>query len=304
MRQGKHWSLVTYQIDSILPRTVYDDELLECTSGSLDIDKRAAHSRRYYPRGIPFYFGPPSEEANTAYRDSLTCYNDNRLCYPKCQQIGASNHPEKNLPSVTYIDKDEQICENCQMHICSCCGNPFSDEEYSNCHKVTTVLQENVNTSDQELREWRQWQFHSNSGQVNRLRDTSLPIGSTEHHHHVQQLRNKSSLSGKSSHSSLTIDHLSRYFDLPRKEAARQLGLCVTLLKRRCRELGIHSWPFRKMRCLDDRIRHLQLRKEGKQSTSDDCIDRQIWTLEQRRQSLLRNPNVPLRQLLGDQDDS
>eukprot|EP00850_Spirogloea_muscicola_P025932 SM004872S16483 [mRNA] locus=s4872:96:631:+ [translate_table: standard] len=49
---------------------------------------------------------------------------------------------------------------------------------------------------------------------------------------------------------SATLEQVSPYFHLPIEEAARELGVCSSALKRRCRRLGIKRWPFRKVRSM------------------------------------------------------
>lgn len=47
----------------------------------------------------------------------------------------------------------------------------------------------------------------------------------------------------------LTIDEISEYYQrYPISEAAQELGVGLTALKRRCREVGILRWPFRQVR--------------------------------------------------------
>ena len=41
---------------------------------------------------------------------------------------------------------------------------------------------------------------------------------------------------------------LSTYFHLPEKEVAKKLGMCLTSLKKICRQNGINRWPYRKVR--------------------------------------------------------
>ncbi|GJD10037.1 hypothetical protein Gasu2_42570 [Galdieria sulphuraria] len=290
MSQTKRWSCVIYQVDSILPRKVYDCEPSECISDSLERDKERTNR-------IPFY-GSPSNEAHTAHRDAFTYYMEKGPCSHKWKQLHVGDYQHDNLLWNAQVH-DEQVCDSCQMHICSSCGNPFSDEEYSS--SSVPIPYDTHISSDHELTEWRRkWPFQNKPDQqMNLCRDQVSSLENTGYI--IQKSKMKISLKRKRSDSNLSIDQLSRYFDLPRKEAAQQLGVCVTLLKRRCRELGIHCWPFRKMRCLDDRIRHLQIRKE--QSISDVSIDQQIRILQQRRQSLLKNPNISLQQLLGDEDE-
>ena len=52
------------------------------------------------------------------------------------------------------------------------------------------------------------------------------------------------------------------FADCTIEEAAKRLGVCVTYLKLRCRELGIPRWPHRQARALIERpvnaLRHLK----------------------------------------------
>lgn len=50
--------------------------------------------------------------------------------------------------------------------------------------------------------------------------------------------------------SELELDDIQKCFDLPIKEAAKELHVGVTRLKRRCRELNITRWPHRKFKSL------------------------------------------------------
>lgn len=48
----------------------------------------------------------------------------------------------------------------------------------------------------------------------------------------------------------LELDEIQKYFDVPIKEAAKELRVGVTRLKKRCRELNIMRWPHRKLKSL------------------------------------------------------
>ncbi|KAM6586537.1 hypothetical protein CsatA_009142 [Cannabis sativa] len=48
----------------------------------------------------------------------------------------------------------------------------------------------------------------------------------------------------------LELDEIQRCFKLPIKDAAMELGIGVTRLKKRCRELNIMRWPHRKLKSL------------------------------------------------------
>ena len=46
---------------------------------------------------------------------------------------------------------------------------------------------------------------------------------------------------------SLTIGRVEACFSRPIKQAASELGICTTLLKKICRQHGIKRWPYRKV---------------------------------------------------------
>ncbi|VFR01223.1 unnamed protein product [Cuscuta campestris] len=53
-------------------------------------------------------------------------------------------------------------------------------------------------------------------------------------------------------------ERLSKYFYMPITRAAKELNVGLTLLKKRCRELGIRRWPHRKLISLQTLITNLQ----------------------------------------------
>jgi len=53
---------------------------------------------------------------------------------------------------------------------------------------------------------------------------------------------------------------ISQYFYMPITQAARELNVGLTLLKKRCRELGIRRWPHRKLMSLQTLINNVQVR--------------------------------------------
>ena len=56
------------------------------------------------------------------------------------------------------------------------------------------------------------------------------------------------------------IEVLGQYFHLPIAQAANKLNVGLTVLKRRCRNLGFMRWPHRKLNSLDLLITTLQVR--------------------------------------------
>ncbi|KAK8968594.1 Protein RKD5 [Platanthera guangdongensis] len=55
----------------------------------------------------------------------------------------------------------------------------------------------------------------------------------------------------------LHIKDLSNYFHLPISEAAKELHICSTALKKICRKHGMPRWPHRKIKSIDRRISNL-----------------------------------------------
>ena len=51
------------------------------------------------------------------------------------------------------------------------------------------------------------------------------------------------------------LEELSKYFHLPEKAVAKELGICLTSLKKLCRSYGITRWPFRKLKSLERTMR-------------------------------------------------
>lgn len=59
---------------------------------------------------------------------------------------------------------------------------------------------------------------------------------------------------------SLSREMISQYFYMPITQAAKELNVGLTLLKKRCRELGIRRWPHRKLMSIQALINNVQVR--------------------------------------------
>lgn len=57
----------------------------------------------------------------------------------------------------------------------------------------------------------------------------------------------------------LSRETISQYFYMPITQAAKELNVGLTLLKKRCRELGIRRWPHRKLMSLQTLINNVQV---------------------------------------------
>lgn len=57
----------------------------------------------------------------------------------------------------------------------------------------------------------------------------------------------------------LSRENISKYFYMPITQAAKELNIGLTLLKKRCRELGIRRWPHRKLMSLQTLIKNVKV---------------------------------------------
>ncbi|CAL5037682.1 unnamed protein product [Urochloa decumbens] len=89
----------------------------------------------------------------------------------------------------------------------------------------------------------------------------------------------------------LTFELVSQYFYMPIMQAARELNVGLTLLKKRCRELGIPRWPHRKMKSLQSLINNVQ---EAGKATGEEQLREMVEMLQQEKQLLEQRPYVQL----------
>ncbi|WOL11589.1 hypothetical protein Cni_G20353 [Canna indica] len=68
----------------------------------------------------------------------------------------------------------------------------------------------------------------------------------------------------------LRLKDLASYVHLPIQEAAKELQICPTALKKVCRKHGIRRWPYRKIRSMDREISALQ--RELRSASSEEAL--------------------------------
>jgi len=92
------------------------------------------------------------------------------------------------------------------------------------------------------------------------------------------------------SHSTITFDQLKVHFHEPLAEVADKFGLCVTLLKKICRDLDIPRWPHRKLLSLENLMKKheeiLRLNPHDKDSLFH------LEELKLTREKILSNPSI------------
>nr|GLL31364.1 hypothetical protein GOBAR_AA31789 [Ipomoea trifida] len=77
----------------------------------------------------------------------------------------------------------------------------------------------------------------------------------------------------------VVVEMISKYFHMPIYRAAKELRVGYTILKERCRELGIFKWPYRQLVSLE------KLSVKAQEAMKE---------LKSRREMLLRDPNLKL----------
>ncbi|XP_074314809.1 uncharacterized protein LOC141650976 [Silene latifolia] len=92
----------------------------------------------------------------------------------------------------------------------------------------------------------------------------------------------------------LSKEIISQYFYMPITKAAKELNVGSTLLKKRCRELGIQRWPHRKLMSLQTLIKNVQeLGKEGGDENGEKLMEA-IEILEQEKKLMEEIPDLQL----------
>ncbi|KAK4766657.1 hypothetical protein SAY87_008299 [Trapa incisa] len=88
----------------------------------------------------------------------------------------------------------------------------------------------------------------------------------------------------------LSREAISEFFYMPITQAAKELNIGLTLLKKRCRELGIRRWPHRKLMSLQTLIENI-MRMEG----GDEGRMKKIVGILEREKKLLEGvPDLDL----------
>ncbi|KAF2589161.1 hypothetical protein F2Q70_00040196 [Brassica cretica] len=68
----------------------------------------------------------------------------------------------------------------------------------------------------------------------------------------------------------LSNETISLYYDMPIAQAAKELNIGLTLLKKKCRDLGIQRWPHRKFMSLDNLIENVKEKLEKGEGNADE----------------------------------
>ncbi|CAH9092620.1 unnamed protein product [Cuscuta europaea] len=89
----------------------------------------------------------------------------------------------------------------------------------------------------------------------------------------------------------LSRETLSKYFYMPITKAAKELNVGLTLLKKRCRELGIRRWPHRKLMSLQTLIANVQELVKGGE---DGKVREVLELLENQMKEIVECPDTEM----------
>ncbi|KAL4584059.1 hypothetical protein LXL04_008649 [Taraxacum kok-saghyz] len=92
----------------------------------------------------------------------------------------------------------------------------------------------------------------------------------------------------------LSRETISKYFYMPITQAAKELNVGLTLLKKRCRELGIRRWPHRKLMSLQTLINNVQELGKSSGERADGKLREAILILERERKKMEEIPDLQL----------
>ncbi|KAJ1701360.1 hypothetical protein LUZ63_001139 [Rhynchospora breviuscula] len=93
----------------------------------------------------------------------------------------------------------------------------------------------------------------------------------------------------------LTLKEVSQYFYMPIIQAAKELNVGLTLLKKKCRDLGIPRWPHRKMKSMQKLINNVQ-ELGGKEGTAGDMMRSAIVKLEKEQKLMEMKPSEQMKE--------
>ncbi|ESQ43206.1 hypothetical protein EUTSA_v10015321mg [Eutrema salsugineum] len=82
----------------------------------------------------------------------------------------------------------------------------------------------------------------------------------------------------------LELSEIRKFFDRPIMKAAKELNVGLTVLKKRCRDLGIYRWPHRKLKSLNSLIKNLK----------GVGMEEEVKNLEEHRVHIEQEPDAEL----------
>lgn len=99
----------------------------------------------------------------------------------------------------------------------------------------------------------------------------------------------------------ITLNELRPHFNKPMAVVAKELGVCITLMKKICRRNGLVRWPHRRIRSLVNRITSLQVIAAATATDAEKKrFESQIAVLREELSAVIQNPNEKSRKAQAD----
>lgn len=98
----------------------------------------------------------------------------------------------------------------------------------------------------------------------------------------------------------ITLNELRPHFNKPMAVVAKELGVCITLMKKICRRNGLVRWPHRRIRSLVNRITSLQVIAAAATEAEKKRFESQIAMLREELSAVIQNPNEKSRKAQAD----
>ncbi|KAF1331444.1 Rwp-rk domain, partial [Globisporangium splendens] len=98
----------------------------------------------------------------------------------------------------------------------------------------------------------------------------------------------------------ITLNELRPHFNKPMAVVAKELGVCITLMKKICRRNGLVRWPHRRIRSLVNRITSLQVIAGNASDAEQKRFHSQIAALREELSAVIENPNEKSRKAQAD----
>ncbi|KAK3155264.1 hypothetical protein QOZ80_2BG0201060 [Eleusine coracana subsp. coracana] len=92
----------------------------------------------------------------------------------------------------------------------------------------------------------------------------------------------------------LTFEQVSPHFSMPIKQAARELNVGLTVLKKQCRKLGFARWPYRKVKSLETLINNVQELGKDTEKVDGHMTRAVVVMLEQTKKMIEERPAMML----------
>jgi hypothetical protein len=97
----------------------------------------------------------------------------------------------------------------------------------------------------------------------------------------------------------VSLNELRPHFNKPMAVVAKELGVCITLMKKICRKNGLTRWPHRRIRSLVNRITSLQVVRESVLDVVEKArFEAHILSLRRELSDVIQNPNGKSRKAL------